>query len=680
MSKLLIIESPNKIKTLNKYLSNDFDIIATVGHIRDLSKYGLGFNTETFEPKWVISDESKKELINEINKKANAADEIYIATDPDREGEAIAWHVYEVLSKEDQKKCKRITFNEITKNAVLESFNNKRDINEKWVKSQFTRRIIDRLIGFKLSQLLQSKLKAESAGRVQSVTLKFISEREDEINKFVPTKWWTIDTEILKSINLNLKTLAPSFKFEEQKEVSGTGFKFKDETDTKKVFDSLDNEFTLTNISKPSPFKSSPKKPYKTSTLQQDSINKLNMSAKQTTITAQRLYEGIDIDGTQTALITYPRTDSTRISDSFIAAADKYINKNYGKEYWGNFKNESQGPNAQDAHEAIRPVDINIEPSMLKGKIPKKEFDLYNLIWKRTTSALMSDSKFERITYTFENNKNIFETSSKVCIFDGYQKVLKDDDEKEELLDKNIFELNKKYKNKKMEIKEHETSPPPRYTQASLISALEKAGVGRPSTYNTMVNVVLDRKYAVLENKAYHILPIGVKVNEELTKFFPTEINKDFTKAMEEHLDRIANGEENWTDWLVKFAPEFQEKIINAKEKMEKVEDEKVGRECPECGHDLVYKVSKKYKSKFIGCSDYPNCKYIESIKNKEPAKELDIPCPLCQKNVIIRKNKRGSEFIACTGFPKCRYVLDMKTFEKHQKENKNDPLPIIKK
>ncbi len=679
-NKLLVIESPNKIKTLSKYLDKDFDIIATVGHIRDLSKYGLGFSLDTFEPKWTVMDEQKKELIDEINNKAHNASEIYIATDPDREGEAIAWHVYEVLDNEDKKKCKRITFNEITKTAVLESFENKREINIEWVHSQFARRIIDRLIGFKLSQLMQSKLKAESAGRVQSVALKFISEREDEIKAFKPTYWWTIDSVLLKKVNLHLKQLSSKFKLEEQENVSGTGFKFKSVADAKKVFDTLDDKFLLTNISEPVKMKSSPKKPYKTSTLQQDSINKLNFSTKQTTSIAQRLYEGVDIDGIHIALISYPRTDSTRMSDVFIKNASDFIVETYGKEYLGNYKNEKQAENAQDAHEAIRPVDVTITPDSLKGKLPKNELALYKLIWNRTVSTLMSDSIFEKVTYTFTNNDNIFEAGSKVCVFDGYQKVFKDDSEQEEIIDKDIFKINQEYQSTSMEVKNHETAPPPRFTQASLIQALEKAGVGRPSTYNTMVNLVLDRNYATLESKAYHVTDIGGKVINELNNFFPTEINKDFTKQMEERLDHIAAGEEEWTTWLKTFTPEFLDKVNVAKEKMEKVEDEKVGELCPECGHDLVYKVSKKYRSKFIGCSNYPHCKYIRSLKAKEEPKELNIPCPLCSKNIVIRKNKKGTEFIACTGFPKCHYMLDMRLFKKHEEEAPGTPLPVIEK
>ncbi len=680
MSKnLLIIESPNKIKTLSKYLGNDFDIIATVGHIRDLSKFGLGFDIETFEPKWVISDTTKKEIIKFINEKAKTANKIYIATDPDREGEAIAWHVYEIIENDQKPKCKRITFNEITKNAILESFNHERDINIDWVKSQFTRRIIDRLIGFKLSQLMQSKLKAESAGRVQSVALKFIKEREEEIKNFTPIKWYTIDSTILKNVSLNLKELNQKFKFNEQKDVGGSNFKFSSENEAKQVYDSLSKKFKLIKISDAKEVKTSPKKPYKTSTLQQDAINKLNFSAKQTTSIAQKLYEGIDIDGTFTALISYPRTDSTRLSDTFIKSTTEFINEQYGKSYLGNYKNEKQSENAQDAHEAIRPVDPFVTPDSLKGKIPKKELDLYRLIWSRAISSMMADAKFERTTFTFENQKNIFETSSKICKFDGYQKVMKSDDDEESIINSNLV-IGENYDSDNMEIKYHESSPPARFTQASLISTLEKAGVGRPSTYNSMVNIVLDRNYATLEKKSYHVTKTGDIVIEQLDKFFPEEINKDFTKKMEEHLDNIASGTEEWTSWLKEFSPKFQERVFIARQEMEKVEDEKVGRKCPKCENELVYKISKKYKNKFIGCSSYPNCDYIESLKIPSESKELNIPCPLCSKNIIIRKNKKGSEFIACTGFPKCRYLLDMKKFNEHQEKNPNDPLPIIKK
>ncbi len=677
--KLLIIESPNKIKTLSKYIDNDFEILATVGHIRDLSKFGLGFDMESFEPKWVnIKD--KKEIIEEIKEKASKSKEVYIATDPDREGEAIAWHIFKVIPKEFQNICYRVTFNEISKKAVLESFEKKREINEKWVQSQFSRRIIDRLIGFKLSQLLQNKLKAESAGRVQSVALKFIADREKEINSFIPVEWFNIDITLKKDVSISLKQLNPKYKFESNKEIKKSNFNFFKKEEASTVFDELDNKFIVESIGDPVYHKSSSKAPYKTSTMQQDAINKLNMSSKQTTSISQRLYEGIDIDGTQIALISYPRTDSVRLSDSFVKESLSFIEKKYGKDYLGSQKIVKSSANVQDAHEAIRPVDVNLTPESIKSKINKREWDLYNLVWIRAVASLMADAKFKRVKISFSNNKNIFEVSSNICEFEGFRLIYsssnKNDDELK--INLNDFELKSEHNSVTKEITEHETSPPPRYNQASLIAALEKAGVGRPSTYNTMANIVVDRGYSTLESKAFNITEMGKIVIQNLDEYFPTEINPVFTKRMEERLDDIASGKEEWKEWLKEFAPSFNTKVQDAWEKIEKVKDEEVGRECPECKHPLVYKKAKRGGSVFIGCSNWPACTHLEPL---EKPKILDIKCPSCKENnVIIRKNKKGSEFIACTGFPKCRYLLSMKDYNDHIAKNDNTPLPIITK
>ncbi|MGL4647351.1 MAG: type I DNA topoisomerase [Mycoplasmoidaceae bacterium] len=675
--KLLIIESPNKIKTLTKFLGKDFEILATVGHIRDLSKFGLGFDSKTFEPNWVWMKE-KKDVIQEIKDHAKNADEIYIATDPDREGEAIAWHIFNIIPKENQSRCFRITFNEISQKAILKSFDNKRSINQEWVNSQFARRIIDRLIGFKLSQLLQNKLKAESAGRVQSVALKFIADREKEIEKFVSIPWFNIDILLKGKTQLILKKLNSIYEIKSNPEIKKSDFNFYNLKDAQKVFDDLEEHFEVDSVGEPSYQSSSSKPPYKTSTLQQDAINKLNMSSKQTTSIAQRLYEGIEINGSQTALITYPRTDSLRLSDDFVKSTLKYIEKEYGKEYVGSIKVSESNKNVQDAHEAIRPVDILTTPSYLKGTIPKREWDLYNLIWIRTVASLMANAKFKKISIAFSNNKNVFEATSRICEFEGFRKVYasKKDDEQEIKINLDDFKIKSKHKAISKEISEHATSPPPRYNQASLIASLENAGVGRPSTYNTMANIVIDRGYSTLDNKIFNITPIGKSVIKELDEFFPIEINPEFTKQMEERLDNIASGKEQWKKWLEEFAPSFDTKMKNAWDNIEKVKDEEVGRKCPDCGHELVYKKAKRGNSRFIGCSNYPECKHLEPL---EKPKILDITCPLCKDNqLIIRKNRKGSEFIACTGFPKCKYLLSMKDYEAHMKKDDGSPLPII--
>lgn len=683
MQKLLIIESPNKIKTLKQYLDKDFKIIATVGHIRDLSQFGMGFDKD-FEPKWVVIDNknknnSKKEVIDDIKKSASFAKEIYIATDPDREGEAIAWHVFEILKNEDKNKCKRVTFNEITKNAILKSFDNKRDIDNNWVHSQFARRIIDRLIGFKLSKLLRNKIKADSAGRVQSVALKFIKDREEEISKFVSEFWWTLEVELDKN-KLTLKQINNEIEnvFLSNKNFS-SGINFLDENSALKIKDCLTDEFKIINIKDPTYQNQNPKPPFKTSTLQQAGFNILGWSSKKTMSVAQRLYEGVEIDGKQIALISYPRTDSIRLSEYFVTSGFEYIEKKYGKEFVGQYKNNSskKDQKIQDAHEAIRPTDVWLSPDSLKSKLNKDDFSLYQLIYNKAISSLMASAKFKKIVIEFENNKNIFYTSSKQCLFIGF-KILDNYDKNEEdsIIDFDKYKINsiiQKSKNDLCEVKKHQTTPPARYTQATLIAELEAAGVGRPSTYNTMANVTLDRGYAVIENKAYHITEIGKTVANHLDLYFPNIINKNFTKKMEDHLDSIANGDEEWKVWIKDFVPSFDNDIKNAYDKMEKVKDEEVGRNCNICLNPLVYKHNKKNHSKFIGCSNYPTCKYLEAI---EKPKEIEDKCPECNSILLIRKSKKGSEFIGCSGFPKCKYLLSDKFFNWYKLKYQNKNLP----
>lgn len=692
MRKLLIIESPNKIKTLSKYLDNEFDIVATIGHIRDMTPFGMGFDQETLEPKWIVpkasktktkvkNETSKEDIVKDILKRSSKADEIYLATDPDREGEAIAWHVYDVLDKKDKEKCKRITFNEITKNAVLESFNNKRDIDFNLVHSQFSRRVTDRLIGFKLSRLMNVKLKAESAGRVQSVALKFIEDREKEINAFVAEYWWTIDTVLVDKNELILKTVDSNLKNVNITEKNySTGVNFADKNSADIVLKALDKEFVVKAIEEPTFSSSSPKPVYKTSTLQQDAINKLGWSSKKTTMVAQRLYEGIDINDTHTALISYPRTDSVRLSNTFISACSDFIVKEFGKEYLGenkaNFKAEAnQGANVQDAHEGIRPIDASMTPKSLEGKIDKDDLALYKLIWSRTVASLMSNAKFKKVTIKFDNNNNEFYTFSRECIFDGFRKVYVDFDDKDKdaIVDLSNYKVGNKVKSKSIDIVDHQTTPPPRFTQATLIAELEKAGVGRPSTYSSMANIALERGYAELDKRSFVMTDMGKTVIEQLEKYFPDVINKDFTKGMEEHLDKIANGDEDWKQWIKEFMPMFNDEVDKAYQNMEKKEDEKVGRDCPTCGKPLLIKHAKKGGNKFIGCSGYPECTYLEPF---EKPQVLAQKCPECSSDLLMRKSKRGSSFVGCSSWPKCNYIMSDKAYNKFVAENPDKPLP----
>lgn len=684
---LVIIESPNKIKTIEKYLGNKYKVMATIGHIRDISKRGLGFDEKTFEPKWTISKTSKKgekskaEIIKNINEAADKAKNIYLASDPDREGEAIAWHVYEILSKKNQKKALRITFNEISKEALEDSLQNPRKIDMLWVQSQFARRLLDRIVGYGLSKLVKKKIKAESAGRVQTVALKFIADREKEIAKFKSSKWWTLDVTLQDDVKLNLRDINPKLSniklVKQNDDEKGSGIDFKDVDSANKVKDNLKDTYEIYAIDDPKSYIVNPKDPYKTSTMQQDAINKLGWNLNKATSIAQKLYEGVDIDGSQTALISYPRTDSTRISESFSNRAKAFIKKTYGDKYLSTKDKKTNTNNVnkiQDAHEAIRCIDPSLTPLSLKKKIGKDEWKLYQLIWSRTIASFMSPAQFENVIIRLVNNNNKFYTYNRKLIFDGYRKVYSDYDDKNKIIDSKISKskVGTKFKAKEILVKEHETTPPPRYNQASLVKALDEAGVGRPSTYRTMANMALQRGYATLENRAYVMTNIGNEVISSLQEHFPYITDTEFTKEMEEHLDDIASKEENWKEWIKEFKPMFDKDVKKADKTMEEVQPEKVGRTCPKCGNDLIYCYNKKNHSKFIGCSNYPNCNYVESLN---PPKILDEKCPKCGKPLVERYSiKRHHKFIGCTGFPKCDYIRNNDAKKQNQeKESNND-------
>ncbi len=690
---LLVIESPNKIETIKKYLKDeDFEIIATIGHIRDLSSRGMGFNERTLEPKWIVptkkplkGQKTKQEIINDIKEKAKNAEKIYLASDPDREGEAIAWHVYEVLNKPEQEKCFRITFNEITKDAILEALEHPRKIDMLWVQSQFARRVLDRLVGYSLSRLVRQKLRAKSAGRVQTVALKFVYDREKEIAKFKSTKWWTLDVTlagnmklILREVNKNIKDL--NYK-KINDEVHGTGIDFKDAESTEIVKKNLDKEFKIYSIDEPKLSISRTRDPYKTSTMQQDAINKLGWSVAKATSVAQKLYEGIKIKHEHVALISYPRTDSIRISENFIHKAKDFIIKKYGKEYYQErtFVNKGNAQNTQDAHEAIRVIDPSVTPDSLKKIITRDEYKLYKLIWVRTIAAFMTPSKFENVVVRLVSNNNKFYTYNRRMLFDGFRKIydpFEDANVPHDIGLKNL-KVNKTIKMQDAVVTEHESTPPPRYNQASLIKALDEAGVGRPSTYKSMADMAVQRGYARLESRAYVMQPIGNLVIDELQQYFPYIVDKNFTKEMEAHLDEIASKEENWKEWILEFKPKFKKDMQKAVKEMKKAKLEKVGRKCPKCGSDLVYRYAKKSGAKFIGCSNYPNCKYAEFPET--PRKVLEEKCPQCGKPLIERYNRRGQKFIGCTGYPKCHYVRSIPK-EPKADENKSTTVPTAKK
>ena len=687
MENLMIIESPNKVKTISRFLPDNFEIISTVGHIRDLSMHGFGFDKQTLDPIWaIIKDkkttdkkvkglQTKEKIVEEILKKAKGAKNIYLATDPDREGEAIAWHVYDILDNKNQEKCHRITFNEITKNAVLNAIANPRKIDLNYVNAQFARRILDRMIGYKLSSLVHNTLHGDSAGRVQSLALDFLLKREDEIKNFVPVSWWIIDALLQNQWQLNLNKVNNELVPATNYYLDSNIVHFKDEQSAIKIKDSLNKDFIFDHLDPAKPYSANAPEPFRTSTMQQEAINQLGWTAKKITHVAQVLYEGIDIKGEHMALISYPRTDSMRYSKEFVEVAKKYITDKYGTTFVSS-KDYSESSNknkinVQDGHEAIRVIDVNIQPDDLKDAIPTDEYKLYKLIWLRSVASLMANAKFERTTIWFNNNKNLFFLNHHVCKFAGWRIVYGEKDDADNI-DLSQLSSNKVFTSQSIGVSEHKSEPPARYTQATLIADLEKSGVGRPSTYSTMANIPIDRGYATLEKRHYYITDLGEKVSQKLNHYFPEIINIAFTRDMEERLDKITNGKEEWKTWLLDFWPQLIEKakIVNGQLKEEKANEvvEYVGEMCPLDNGKLIYRYSHKGHSKFIGCENFPKCKYIKSLK--EPPTLIGEKCPKCNGDLVERENKKHQKFVGCLNFPKCKFI---RTIPKEKSDSLDD-------
>ena len=640
---LVIVESPAKSKTIEKYLGDNYKVLSSKGHIRDLAtsgKYGFGVDIDNgFTPNYEPIKGKKKD-ITALKKEAKAADKVYLATDPDREGEAISWHLKDALDLSDDD-YERIVFNEITKDAVTNSFKNARKIDDLMVRSQETRRILDRIIGFRLSKLMQSKTGGKSAGRVQSVALKLIVDREKEINKFIPEEYWTI-----KAIFDNLETTLFGFKDDKK-------FEIKNELEAKEVLNKLSNSYKIESVEKKNKNKAS-KPPFITSTLQQDAANKLGFTSKKTMSIAQKLYEGINIGSETVGLITYMRTDSIRLSNDFITPTLKYIEVTYGKEYVGSVKVSKKKDNVQDAHEAIRPTSILRKPDKIKEYLSSDEYKLYKLIYFRALASLMKEAKQETTTIILDNNDYKFKGSGTITTFDGYLKVYSDYEKNEDV----ILPDFSKYKTNilvtdKVESKQHFTEPPARYTESSLIKEMEKLGIGRPSTYATTISTIIDRGYVKKEEKKFIPTQIGIETTDKLQEYFKDLINVKYTAKMEEDLDNIATGNVIWNELLDKFYKEFEPMVKDAFENMEKKEPEKTGETCPECGGDLV--IRKGRYGEFTACSNYPTCKYIKKEeKEKKEVKEI-CDCIKCGNKIVERKTKKGKIFYGCSNFPKCK-------------------------
>ncbi len=636
---LVIVESPSKTKTIAKYLGPKYKVVSSKGHIRDLAttgKYGLGIDVEDdFKPNYTVI-KGKSSVIKELKKDASNSDTIYLATDPDREGEAISWHIYDALKLNDNN-YKRVVFNEITHDAVVNAFKSPRMIDMNLVKSQETRRMLDRIIGFRLSKLMQSKTGGKSAGRVQSVALKLIVDREREINAFVPEEYWTITAKF------------PDFEADLEK-YNNKKIEIKSQVEADEILNKLSKSFNIDGIEK----KEKSKKgvlPFTTSSLQQACANKLNFGASKTMRIAQKLYESVDIGTETVGLITYMRTDSTRLSDTFVSDVKSYITKNYGKEYVGSVKKTKEKQNVQDAHEAIRPTSILRTPESVKEYLSSDEYKVYSIIYYRALASLMCDAKVLATTITLENNGYLFKATGSVLVFDGFLKVYQKymDNEDVVLPDLSDYKTNVIIAEDILK-EQHFTKPAARYTEASLIKELESLGIGRPSTYAKILETIKDRAYVQVKEKKFYPTEIGFETTDKLQEFFSNIINVKYTANMENELDLIAEDKEDYLKVLKTFYNDFEPLVKTAFEQMEKKAPEETGESCPLCGNPLVLRKSKY--GMFTACSNYPTCKYI---KQEEKEVKTVCKCPNCGHDIIEKKSKRGKVFYGCNNYPKCK-------------------------
>lgn len=636
---LVIVESPSKTKPIEKYLGSDYKVLSSKGHIRDLStkgKFGFGVDIENdFKPDY-IAMKGKSSVITELKKEVKKVDHVYLATDPDREGEAISWHLYDALGLKDDN-YERVVFNEITKDAVISAFGNARKIDNDLVNSQETRRILDRIIGFRLSKLVQSKTDGSSAGRVQSVALKLIVDREREIEAFNAEEYWTITG------------MFPAFEAE-MFQYNHKDIKVETEIQANEILDKLSNSFKIESVDKKLKQKQS-KTPFITSSLQQESSTKLGFNAKKTMQIAQKLYEGIELEDETVGLISYMRTDSIRLSNDFISSVYKYIEAKYGKDYVGSVKVSKKKDNVQDAHEAIRPTSIKRTPESVKPFLSNDEFKLYRMIYYRALASLMKSAQTENTTVIFDNNNYQFKTTGQIIVFDGYLKVYRD---YEEVTDTELPPFDTYQSNvvvaTDIEKKQHFTNPPARYTEAKLIKEMEELGIGRPSTYATTIDILKKRNYANLVEKKFVPTDIGIEITDKLQQCFSHLINVEYTANMETDLDKIADGNANWVEILKVFYNEFEPAVKSAFDEMPKKEAEKTGEDCPECSHPLVIRKGKY--GEFTACSNFPACKYIK-VEPREVEEVCD--CPNCGSKIVEKKSKKGKVFYGCNNYPKCK-------------------------
>lgn len=647
--KLVIVESPAKAKTIGKILGRGYKVVASVGHIRDLPKSTLGIDIENdYKPRY-ITIRGKGPIISELKKEGKKADEIYLATDPDREGEAISWHLAHVLDIKPNEKV-RVEFNEITKDAIKKAIKNPRTLDYNLIDAQQARRILDRLVGYKISPLLWKKIrKGLSAGRVQSVATKLICDREVEIEEFIPQEYWSIKALLAKDKEeFEVNFIGKYINGKEEK------IELNNEEEVKEVMANINKDKFIVQDVKKGSKRRNPYAPYTTSTLQQDASRKLGFSTKKTMSIAQQLYEGIDIKGEgTTGLITYMRTDSTRISNEALNGAKNYIIDSYGREFsnGGRQYGKKSSKDSQDAHEAIRPTNFSKNPMEIENSLTKDQYRLYKLIWDRFIGSQMTPAKYDTLSVNVLSNDYLFRATGSKLVFPGFLKIYSPGDEDKDM---SIPELvsGDKLKVKNINPKQHFTQPPGRYTEASLIKTLEEIGVGRPSTYSPTIGTILARNYVLLENRSFYPTELGILVNDLLIEYFGDIINEEFTAELEEKLDEIAEGRFTWQSVVDDFYKDFHKFLVVAEEEIDKIEikDEVTDEICEKCGKNMVIKSGRF--GKFLACPGYPDCKNTKPILDK-----INVSCPLCEGEIIRKRSKKGRTFYGCTGYPDCKFV-----------------------
>lgn len=645
---LVIVESPAKAKTINKFLGKNYTVVASNGHVRDLPKSTLGIDIENdFEPKY-ITIRGKGEVLAALRKEVKKADKVYLATDPDREGEAISWHLYYALKLEN-KKFSRITFNEITKTAVKNSIKNAREIDMDLVDAQQARRVLDRIVGYKISLILWKKIKRGlSAGRVQSVALKLICDREEEVAAFIPKEYWTL--EALLDVKGNKKPLVAKFVGDEKNKIE-----IENEAQLNKILAELEGKkFVVDNVKFGERMKKPPM-PFTTSTMQQDAASKLNFATSKTMRIAQQLYEGITVKGHgSVGLITYLRTDSTRISEEADANAKSYIASTYGEEYIGAGQvAKKDNKKVQDAHEAIRPTYMDISPASVKDQLSRDQFRLYQLIWNRFLASRMPAAKYETTAVKIKANGYRFNASASKIAFDGFLSVYNINNEKSE---GNVM-LNRIDASTKLTLNDyapdqHFTQPPAHYTEASLVRTLEELGIGRPSTYAPTISTIIARRYIVKEKKNLYVSELGEAVNAMMKQGFSSVVDVHFTATMEALLDMVEEGKVNWKSVIENFYPDFKVALDKAEEELEEVtiEDEVTDVICEECGRNMVVKYGPY--GKFLACPGFPDCR-----NTKPHFEKIGVPCPVCGKEVVLKKTKKGRKYYGCEDNPECEFM-----------------------